>query len=104
MASSSPKERCGSSAGPEGGLLAAEGLQSFKEVALGQKLEHGGRLAARQNQPIQAGEFLRFAHLCRLGPGSCQGFSVSAIIALNCQYADARPRAFCRQPCSPLTV
>ena len=72
-------------------------LQSFKEAEL-QKFQHGGRFAAGQNQPIQAGKLVRLAHLNWFGAGLGQRLRVSGIVALNCQYADTRLRALFRQP------
>ena len=74
-------------AGAEGGRGLDEGLQSVEEVVALEKLEHGGGLASRHDEAVDAFEIGREADEFWGRAESTEGFGVGFVCALECKDA-----------------
>src|SRR5665213_2630268 len=82
------REEDGSGAGTEHRLALREFQQRLPEVHVIQELEHGGALAARNNQAVNRVQFPGRADLHGVGAGALKGLFMRFKIALQRQYAD----------------
>src|SRR3954447_9256248 len=76
-------------AGPED--CAAEARDRLLEAVEADQAGHRGRLAARDDEPVEPGELLRLADLDDVGAEPSQHRGVLPEVALDCEDADAHP-------------
>ncbi len=84
------REKDATGAGPKRGSLRDEAAQRFEKSAALKKLEHGGRLAARNDEAIEPVKLFRFANQHRDGASIFQSSHMRVVVALNGEHADAK--------------
>ncbi len=89
-------------AGTEGRLLLHKRLQGVEKSVAGEELQECGRFSAGNNQAIDCRQLFRFANEDCLGTGITKGNGMRVIVALNCEYADARWVLCCGSQVLPL--
>ena len=85
------REQDGAGAGAEGGGLADEVVESFKEAVALQVAQEGGGLAAGDDETVEAGELRGTADERRIRAEAAQDLGVGRVGSLESKHADVEP-------------
>src|SRR5271170_2173743 len=78
------RQQNAASAGAKSGISLDEFLELTEKAVAFKKTEHGGRLAAGNDEAVEAAQLLGSADHHRLSPGVDQGPRMGGVVALNC--------------------